>query len=1408
MLDGGTSEQLLLHEKVILALRGQPEEQLVDYRKLLEILEYWGREKDAAEIAGLLRDGGVRHLCASFLECEAKYRESRLKQSVGASAREAHIAGEGPPASSAALESAQHPCKGAAPASNSKPRELTPGGGKFGKRRSMWLSRWLAPRWPWMLLSLVLSCVLGWQNAHHPVDCVESTAFPMEEATPLQTALVRTAHDLKSASSLQQTLFALSFPAATASSEPVTASPPPKPQQLPSDIAGRRTSDNPSRRLEPAAETSPHQAVDTSGDNSTDRQGSYAEEHEGHPHDALFFLFSCLAIGTLVLHSTMLPMLAQLQQTVTLFVLGILYAVVIERAKTEVELGIISSAYDMWMQIDPHLLLFTMLPVLLTGDAMTMDTRVARRVARRCVMLAGPGVLIGSFATAGFLWLYIPYDWPFLLCLVTGSILAATDPVAVVSLLKELGASPVLTVSIQGESLLNDGTAIVLYMLSFDMLKGVEYEPSDIIIFLVKTALCALGLGTVMGWVFLMWIRAASDRLNRSSAIIQCALTLCCAYWSFILAEGVLKISGVLCTVASALVLADQMWPSITDKGTMMQIWHMFEYLGNTIIFFLAGSLTGKTMYSIPAVDYFHLLVIYVMSQLIRIGIIYCFRPVLNLLTSTSEPVTKADAIVMAWGGLRGAVGLSLAIQVSMDRGEWNRNREGDRVLFYVCGVAALTLCINAPTCPALVKRLGITAPPKSRQRLLYRLHNRLQHLADTSQSAPGVQRAVKTILAEAQVQIDKLVPASDEEKDAPRLDSQGGGDAPDAGTHAITHVFSFQPTAVIPPAEEVLAKLAEARQEYERISQRSRLPLDLPGLPFADTGSSHAAALIRKRKPDSMMLQCMNETFLSLVRSQYWRQIEEGDFITGGTKDTETLLNSINSAFARSSTCVADYEYLKRQLKTGTEEFSRQTSPESNSSQFSQKDESLKTEWHKWFSSSIPFNMTMASAILLNAIFIIVGELYNTEHNSHPAWLSIEVIFNALFLLEFIFKVSVLKRSYFWDAWNIFDFSLVILGLTGLVLEIMALINSSSTTADVSTEARLLRFNRVFRVLRVCRVIRLARFTNVLLMSLAQQDFNEQLAENMRTVTVLRAFIQAHVTAQEQLLKYLSVDGQASTSEEARCILQSQTACYQAACLAFVEASKLGESLLETINLLRKNIDATQELRFFLQEACQSGLISEKESETIMGPLQSHVRGFFSELRRSRSGLRLSTITLPEDGSSSEAAQDACNANSRCAEPTNKENVLTCVTIEAKEYSEKLCKSTAECSEGAQAAAAISTMSSSSENAVADENSCGQILWEGDSLARAPRLSADLRLLPNKPCPTNRLLAAMPAVPTLAGQETSGATIPGEGISPRMKPRMLPTQGERTLSKESYVLEESSVSVRVEVNVHTRTGL
>ena len=117
----------------------------------------------------------------------------------------------------------------------------------------------------------------------------------------------------------------------------------------------------------------------------------------------------------------------------------------------------------MWLTIDPHLLLYAFLPALLFGDTMGLNIHVSSKSLPTCLLLAGPGVLFGTFATGVFAKLLFS-DWSFCLCLTFGAIMAATDPVAVVALLKELGAPKTLGTLIEGESLMNDGSAVVLFV--------------------------------------------------------------------------------------------------------------------------------------------------------------------------------------------------------------------------------------------------------------------------------------------------------------------------------------------------------------------------------------------------------------------------------------------------------------------------------------------------------------------------------------------------------------------------------------------------------------------------------------------------------------------------------------------------------------------------------------------------------------------------------------------------------------------------------------------------------------------------------------------------------------------------------------------------------------------------------
>ena len=138
-------------------------------------------------------------------------------------------------------------------------------------------------------------------------------------------------------------------------------------------------------------------------------------------------------------------------------------------------LGRIGVAIKVWSQFDPHLLLLIFLPALIFESAFNSDWHIFKVEFPQVLMMAGPMLLISIFLSAFMMQNILGYsgeEFPFSAALLFGSIISATDPVAVVSLLKELGASKRLSTMIEGESLLNDGTAMVALLVVLDIVEG------------------------------------------------------------------------------------------------------------------------------------------------------------------------------------------------------------------------------------------------------------------------------------------------------------------------------------------------------------------------------------------------------------------------------------------------------------------------------------------------------------------------------------------------------------------------------------------------------------------------------------------------------------------------------------------------------------------------------------------------------------------------------------------------------------------------------------------------------------------------------------------------------------------------------------------------------------------------
>jgi NhaP-type Na+/H+ or K+/H+ antiporter len=978
------------------------------------------------------------------------------------------------------------------------------------------------------------------------------------------------------------------------------------------------------------------------------------DEHGEHVHqqEALLYLVIVLIIGASIMQLTTVPWLHNLPYTVVLFVLGVSCALFYHWLEHfQKEFGVFGRSYEMWMGIQPHLLMFVMLPVLLTGDAMTMDTAVAKRVAWQCAYLAGPGVALGALLTATFLYFYL--QWEFVLCVAAGAILSATDPVAVVSLLKELGASPTLTIQIQGESLLNDGSAVVLFQVAYNMLKGEVYDVKGVIIFFVYMVVGSWFLGMVIGGVFSSWIRSASDRLNHHSGIIQLSCSLCCAYWSFIFAEGVLGLSGILSTVAAGVVMADSIWPKIVSKQAMHEVWHTFEYLGNTLLFFLAGALTGEAIFLVEPMDFVHLLVLYVVLLFVRGFVIFGSRPILRRLSPDREPVPLADCLVMTWGGLRGAVGLALAIQVNSERAAGNIEEEkAVRVLFFTGGIAALTLIFNATTCPMLVNYLGITATCNARSRILLQVHRRLSQIGDKMN--PGhadLEPMIDNMLAEVKRHIEHDC------QDVTALLFQTMA-AIDEGRHnhskpsiVLRHVFADQCSREVQrecfdwwKLGMTCKRYCDAKEAFNTVPSATRELL----------GWDHAHPLLRQEKQlidlvelgrtETDMVRAVNEAFIALVRNEYWRQIDRGEFVPG-TNLAEILLNSTADAHLRAGTRLTDFDFIRHRFglpkiglvgreksseseRSMTRRLSRLGKGLTGLSGLDQRTALNLTTFCKKISDTAQFHLVMVILCAADAVRVLSDPGFRRGY----ATIVVDIALVSFFLVEMVIKLIGLRREYFTNGWRVLDLMCVMLGLFEIVIGIL-MDSGSVSSDDLKSEFLLIKLGRIFRVMRTMRVIVFVRFLRHVHAKSKGKKVSAKLADRLERIVTLRSFVQAHLHSHHEFVRYFGqiptkekspkyiakAAGAAEANEfgiltepeQARCIIESWAMVYEAVYSGSKEIEKVnleGPWILEGMCTLQDSMVVADSMLKFAISAVHAGVIHETDAECVIHPIHKHL--------------------------------------------------------------------------------------------------------------------------------------------------------------------------------------------------------
>jgi CPA1 family monovalent cation:H+ antiporter len=376
--------------------------------------------------------------------------------------------------------------------------------------------------------------------------------------------------------------------------------------------------------------------------------------------------------------------------------------------------------------ITGEIILALFVPPLVFEGALRINWQTLRNNLLPVLLMALLGVMVSTFIVGGVVYwmdtsLYALADrWPFpgsselrqipfIAALAFGALISATDPVAVIAFFRRLGVGKRLSVLMEGESLLNDGTSIVIFGLMMTLGGVVVGSGGEVtaetgifaiiwrfIYVAVGGVLVGLVVAVVADYIFL---RPLDDRL------IETTITLPLVFGSYIIAEHLLHVSGILAVVAAGIYIGNRI-PVITNPATKIALynfWEVIAFIFTSLIFLIIGwqiniqqLITPQSLLLVGAAV--------IAILLARFLVVYGIAWVSRLL---GQEVPLPYQHIMFWGGLRGAISLALALSLSANTFGMG---VGAQLQVMTFGVVLFTLLVQGTTIERLIKRLGLAA--------------------------------------------------------------------------------------------------------------------------------------------------------------------------------------------------------------------------------------------------------------------------------------------------------------------------------------------------------------------------------------------------------------------------------------------------------------------------------------------------------------------------------------------------------------------------------------------------------------------------------------------------------------------------------------------------------------------------
>lgn len=340
------------------------------------------------------------------------------------------------------------------------------------------------------------------------------------------------------------------------------------------------------------------------------------------------------------------------------------------------------------------ILLKVMLGFLLFAGSMHIDYQSLRQERWPILTLATLGIFISTFFIGTAAYYILPIfglHVAYVYCLLFASLISPTDPIAVLAILKTTGLPKSLELKISGESLFNDGVAVVLFLTLFEAATA----GSDKVTFqFISTLFLQEAVGGIV-WGLLLgysgyWANKSIDKYE-----VEVMVTLATVMGGYLLAEK-LHVSGPLAMVVAGIVIGNKSrGPSVSDitRDYLFKFWELIDEILNAILFMLVG---------------FEMLTIQYSSKLFVVSLVFILVVLLARFISVSIPVvllkrvvriTKTEVAILSWGGLRGGLSIALALSLAPDM-----HRE--TFVFITFVVVVFSIIVQGLTIEGFYKRL------------------------------------------------------------------------------------------------------------------------------------------------------------------------------------------------------------------------------------------------------------------------------------------------------------------------------------------------------------------------------------------------------------------------------------------------------------------------------------------------------------------------------------------------------------------------------------------------------------------------------------------------------------------------------------------------------------------------------